>query len=105
MAKLFYTIGEVADMIKENTSLVRYWSNTFSKFINPSRTKKGNRMFTPEDVETIKKIHHLVNVEGYTLDGVARELKKGTAGTEKEVKVLESLKDIKGRLVEIKNML
>lgn len=41
---MYYTIGEVAEMLGENTSLIRFWSTTFSDFIKPVRNKKGNRL-------------------------------------------------------------
>ena len=75
MEKLFYTVGEVAEMIGESTSLVRFWANEFPKFIKPQRNGKGNRLFTREDVETIKHIHLLVKVDCHTLEGAAKRLK------------------------------
>ena len=102
MEKLFYTVGEVAEMIGESTSLVRFWANEFPKFIKPQRNGKGNRLFTREDVETIKHIHLLVKVEGHTLEGAAKRLK----GEKKEViskaRVLETLKGIRAQLQEIR---
>ena len=61
--KYLYTIGEVADILGENVSLVRFWSNEFSRFIKPQRNAKGNRLFTREDLEVMRQIHHLVKVE------------------------------------------
>ena len=47
--KLYYTIGEVADLLGENTSLVRFWSDKFSSYIKPERNKKGNRKYSAEE--------------------------------------------------------
>lgn len=102
MEKFFYTVGEVAAILDESPSLVRFWSNEFPKYIKPQRNGKGNRLFSKEDVETFKHIHLLVNVEGLTLEGVAKRLK----GDRKEVisksRVLESLKSIRDQLTEIR---
>lgn len=105
MEKYFYTIGEVADILGENTSLVRFWSNEFPKFIKPQRNAKGNRLFTKEDVETFKHIHMLVNVEGMTLEGVAKRLKGDRKDVISKARVLESLKDIRQQLAEIREEL
>ena len=105
MEKYFYTIGEVADILGENTSLVRFWSNEFPKFIKPQRNAKGNRLFTKEDVETFKHIHMLVNVEGMTLEGVAKRLKGDRKEVISKARVLESLKDIRQQLAEIRETL
>ena len=105
MEKYFYTIGEVADILGENTSLVRFWSNEFPKFIKPQRNAKGNRLFTKEDVETFKHIHMLVNVEGMTLEGVAKRLKGDKKDVINKTKVLESLREIRSQLLEIRSEL
>ena len=56
MERLFYTIGEVADMLEVNVSLVRYWSDNFSRFLKPHRNAKGNRLYTQEDIDVLKQI-------------------------------------------------
>ena len=102
MEKYFYTVGEVAEIIGESTSLVRFWANEFPKFIKPQRNAKGNRLFTKEDVETFKHIHLLVKVEGLTLEGAAKRLKGDRKDVISKAKVLESLRSIRQQLAEIK---
>ena len=102
MEKFFYTVGEVAAILEESPSLVRFWSNEFSKFIKPQRNGKGNRLFSKEDVETFKHIHVLVNVEGLTLEGVAKRLKGDKKDVINKARVLESLKSIREQLTEIR---
>jgi len=102
MAKLLYSMGEVAELLGENTSAVRYWSNYFEKFIKPARNGKGNRLFHPEDVETLQQIQLLVKKQGMTLDGAAARLAEDRRSVELRVKALNSLKDIRARLVEIR---
>ena len=102
MEKYLYTIGEVADILGESTSLVRFWANEFPKFIKPQRNAKGNRLFTKEDVETFKHIHLLVKVEGLTLEGAAKRLRGDRKDVINKSKVLEALKSIRRQLVEIK---
>ena len=53
MDKLYYSIGEAADILGENVSLVRFWSDSFPKFLHPRRNAKGNRMYTTEDIEML----------------------------------------------------
>ena len=65
--KFLYKIGEVADILGESVSLVRFWANEFSAFIHPQRNAKGNRLFTSEDLQTMKTIHFLVKDQGLTL--------------------------------------
>ena len=105
MEKYLYTIGEVAGILGESTSLVRFWANEFPKFIRPQRNAKGNRLFSKDDVETFKHIHILVKVEGLTLEGAAKRLKGERKGVINKAKVLESLKDIRQQLSEIRSEL
>ncbi|MBE6237759.1 MAG: MerR family transcriptional regulator [Bacteroidales bacterium] len=105
MEKYFYTVGEVAEILGESTSLVRFWANEFPKFIRPQRNAKGNRLFSKDDVETFKHIHILVKVEGLTLEGAAKRLKGERKGVINKAKVLESLKDIRQQLSEIRSEL
>jgi DNA-binding transcriptional MerR regulator len=74
LSKLYYSIGEVANIFEVNTSLIRFWEKEFS-IIQPKKNKKGNRMFTPKDILNFNKIYHLVKVEGFTLDGAKNALK------------------------------
>ena len=66
--KLYYSIGEVADMLGESKSLIRYWENEFD-FLNPRKNKKGDRRFTKENIQQLLIIHELVKQRGFTLEG------------------------------------
>ena len=105
MEKLFYSISETAEILGESVSLVRFWSNSFPKYIKPRRNAKGNRQFTAEDIEVLKQIHFLVREKGLTLEGAGRQLAADRASVDKSVKALESLKEIRAQLMEIKNSL
>ena len=74
MEKIYYTIGETAEILGESTSLVRFWTNSFEKFLNPRRNAKGNRIYTADEIDTLKQIHLLVKEQGMTLEGAARRL-------------------------------
>lgn len=102
MEKYFYTVGEVAAILGESTSLVRFWANEFPKFIKPQRNAKGNRLFSKDDVEMFKYIYLLVKTEGLTLEGAAKRLKGDRKEIINKTRVLESLKDIRQQLSEIR---
>ena len=74
MDKLYYTIGEVSEILGESSSLVRFWTNSFSRYLKPKRNAKGNRLYTQEEIEVLKQIHLLVKVQGMTLDGAAKKM-------------------------------
>jgi len=103
--KMYYTIGEVAELLGESTSLVRFWSQKFSDFIKPVRNKKGNRLFTASDVENYKIIYHLVKERGMTLEGAEKRMSDNREGADKSVDVITSLNRIRQELSEIKETL
>ena len=105
MEKMFYTIGEVADILGESTSLVRFWSNSFPTFIKPERNAKGNRRFTPADVDTLKQTHLLVKGNGMTLEGAAKKMRESHRTVDSRTKALDSLKEIRRQLADVKKAL
>ncbi|NOU60262.1 MerR family transcriptional regulator [Marinifilum caeruleilacunae] len=102
--KLYYSIGEVADMFKVNTSLIRYWEKEFD-IIKPKKNKKGNRFFTQADIENFHLIFHLVKERGMTLKGAKQKLKENKEDTENNFTVVSRLQEIKDLLLEIKDEL
>ncbi|MCK5170665.1 MAG: MerR family transcriptional regulator, partial [Bacteroidales bacterium] len=78
--KLYYSIGEVAEMFNVNPSLIRYWEKEFD-IIKPKKNKKGNRFFTIEDIEHFHIIYYLVKELGLTLKGAQKKLKENKEGT------------------------
>lgn len=99
--KLYYKIGEVAEMLGEEVSAIRFWSDTFSRYVKPERNGKNNRLFHPEDVENLRLIHYLTRVEGLKLDGVARKLAENRDGLQHKRQIVEKLYEIRRRLVEV----
>lgn len=101
--KQYYAIGEVAEMFKENISLIRFWANEFS-ILKPKTNKKGDRFFRPEDVKNLKMIYHLLRERKYTIEG-AKEFLKNNKGAGEKYEMIESLEKIKSFLLELKNNL
>ncbi len=101
--KLFYSMGEVAEMFDVNQSLIRHWETQFG-VLRPKRNKKGNRLFSPQDVETLKLIYHLVKERGMTLEGAKKALKQssGDDGVRRDAELAERLQRIRSLLVEVR---
>ena len=101
--KLFYSMGEVAEMFDVNTSLIRHWESQFS-ILRPKRNKKGNRLFSPEDGENLKMIYHLVKERGMTLEGAKKAILKAPSesGVDRDAELMERLQRIRALLVEVR---
>ena len=97
--KLYYSIGEVADIFEVNVSLLRFWEKEFD-ILKPKKNKKGNRMFTTKDLDNLKIIYHLVKERGYTLEGAKKKLKENKEDTINNIEIVNRLKDIRKFLVE-----
>ncbi len=99
LTKLYYSIGEVAEMFGVSNSLIRYWETEF-KVLKPSKNKKGDRRFMVKDIRTLEKIYTLVKKRGFTLEGAKKELKKKSSSNGSEA-VLSKLKQTKSKLQTI----
>ena len=102
--KMYYSIGEVAEMFDVNESLLRYWEKEFPN-IAPKKGSRNVRQYTRENVEQIKLVYHLVKEKGMTLEGAKKALKGNKEGVAKNTELLERLKSIKAELLVIKKQL
>ncbi|MBU2651138.1 MAG: MerR family transcriptional regulator [Bacteroidetes bacterium] len=102
--KLYYTIGEVAAVFGLNTSLIRFWEKEFD-ILKPKKNKKGNRLFTQQDMENFHLIYHLVKERGYTLEGARKYMKNHPQKIQADFEILKSLKKIKQDLLNIREEL
>ena len=98
--KSYYSIGAVAEMFHVNQSLIRFWENEFD-IIKPKKNAKGDRLFRPEDIKNLKLIYHLLRERKYTIEG-AKDFLKKSKHADKKFQMIESLKDLKSFLLELK---
>lgn len=99
--KLYYSIGEVSEMLDVPVSTVRFWENEFD-ILKPMKNKKGNRLFTPADIKNLNIIHHLLKEEGMTLAGVKKRISHKWDETDYKYEISKSLLNIKSILLDIK---
>lgn len=102
--KLYYPIGEVAAMFGVNASLIRFWEKEFD-IIRPKKNKKGNRLFTKEDLANFHKIFDLVKKQGYTLDGARQKLRETVGNLPENEQIYRKLVLIREELIKFRNQL
>ncbi len=98
---MFYSMGEVSEMLDVKPSLIRYWEGQFD-VLRPKKNKKGNRLFSPEDVEKLKLIYHLVKERGMTLEGAKKSLKQNKGAISRDSELLERLQRVRSLLEEVR---
>lgn len=104
VTKLYYSIGEVAEMFDVNASLIRFWEKEFD-VLKPKKNAKGNRLFTQKDLENLRLIFHLVKERGFTLEGAKKKLREDRKSLEDNYQMIQSLERVKSFLEEVKNNL
>ncbi len=102
--KRYYSIGEVARAFDVNTSLIRFWEKEFD-VLQPKKNAKGNRKFTPKDVENLQLIYHLVKERGFTLEGAKTHLKENKQKALSTFEIIQKLERVKAELIKIKDQL
>ena len=100
--KLYYPIGEVAEMLDVPVSTIRFWENEF-EILKPMKNKKGNTLFTPADIKNLKILHHLVKEEGMTLSGAKKKLSGRWDEANYKYEINESLQKIKTILLDLRD--
>ena len=91
--KLYYSIGEVAEMLNVNPSLIRFWETEFHD-LKPAKNKKGTRSYTQQDIDLLRRIHYLTKDCGLTLDGARQQLKNDKA-PDRNLQLVETLSELK----------
>jgi DNA-binding transcriptional MerR regulator len=100
--KIYYSIGEVAEMFHVAPSLIRFWESEF-EIIQPKKNRKGNRQFTREDIDNVRTIYHLVKEKGFTLQGAKEMLKNDSQAVKDKMEMLDSLKRIRQFMADLRD--
>jgi len=77
--KLYFRIGEVAELVGVEPHVLRYWEREF-RAIRPTKSAKGQRVYSRRDVENLMRVRELLYREGFTIAGAKKKLQR--AGVE-----------------------
>jgi DNA-binding transcriptional MerR regulator len=100
--KQYQTIGEVAKLFDLNTSHIRFWTKEFN--IKVRTTRKGDRLYTRQQIEELKTIYHLVKEKGFTIPGAKTKLKELASQAQAPLDVKAALLKIKNKLQQLKSL-
>lgn len=100
MEKLYYSIGEVSDIVGYAPHVLRYWEQEFD-ILSPRKNRAGRRIYTTEDISTIERIRYLLKEEKYTIDGARQAIQR----KEHRYALREDLRELRSFLAELRDQL
>lgn len=100
LTKKYYTIGEVAQLFEVNTSHIRFWTKEFNFKLRTNR--KGDRMYTPIDIDKLRMVHELVKVKRHTLKGAKDIINNKKINLAKNITLKDNLTVLKELLINIR---
>jgi DNA-binding transcriptional MerR regulator len=99
--KQYYAISEVAEWFHVNTSLLRFWENEFD-ILKPRKTRKGDRLFRPEDIKNLQLIYFLLRQRKFSMEGAKQYLKENKQKADLQMQLITSLTKLKAFFLEWK---
>lgn len=100
--RIYWTIGETAEMLGVNTSLLRYWEKEFG-VLRPKRTGKGDRLYTKDDIAKVREIQVLLRDKGFTIQGAKEQLRGRSRQADAVPEVIERLQRIRAQLLALRD--
>ena len=97
LAKKYYKISEVAEIIGLPASTLRFWEKNFT-IIKPKRNNHGTRFYTPTDIEKIRHVAFLVKEKGLKIEAAEQQIKNNHKGVSQKIEAIENLKKIRLKL-------
>lgn len=98
--KKYFRIKDVAEFVDEVPSTLRYWEEEF-KELKPKRGLKGTRLYTSQDIDTIRKIKFLLRTKGMHITAAKEQLKNNFKNITTRYTVLQELEDVRNDLKQL----
>jgi DNA-binding transcriptional MerR regulator len=99
--KRYYSVREVAEMFNVNISKLHYYEKEFPT-LNPKKNRSGDRIYTKVDIDHLREILDLVNVQGFKLQGAREYLSKKQNGHTDTQRMADKLREIRAFMVELR---
>ena len=95
--KMFYSISEVSEMLGIPASTLRYWEKELPS-VAPRKSQGGTRKYSASDIEELHLVQRLVKVEGHTIEGVKKLLRRRHSPEVAKQVVVQRLTAVKAEL-------
>ena len=98
--KRYFTIGEVSKITRIKTHILRYWEKEFDA-LEPTKRTGNRRYYSQNDVLTILKIHELISVQGFTIEGAKQKISSPTDTLSQDNQALASIKKDIQKIIDV----
>lgn len=95
--KRYYRIKDAAEFLNEAPSTLRFWETEF-KELEPGRSMKGRRLYTPKDIETLKIIKYLLRTKGMHIAMAKEQLRLNRKNLARRTQALDELYSLRDSL-------
>ncbi|MDR2835666.1 MAG: MerR family transcriptional regulator [Bacteroidales bacterium] len=102
--KVYYSIGEVSEMLNITPSHIRFLEQEF-KILKPIKGNNGIRKFSKNEIKNIELIIYLTKEKGLTFEGAKKQIKENRNEMENSFEIIQKLTKIKNELIEVKEEL
>ena len=101
MEKIYYSITEVAELVNEEPSTLRFWEKKFEQ-LQPKVASRGVRKYIKKDIELIEAIQFLLRKQGLKIEAAQNKLNANRDDVQKKQKAIETLTRVRKELVAIR---
>ncbi|NBB75242.1 MAG: MerR family transcriptional regulator [Bacteroidetes bacterium] len=98
--KLYYSIGEVSDLLDLEPHVLRYWESEFA-VLHPRKNRAGRRVYTEDDIAVVRRIQHLLKEEKYTIAGAQQVFEREGSRPISKQAFRENLAEIRALLTDL----
>lgn len=101
--KLYYRIGEVAEIVGVEPHVLRYWETEF-RAIRPQKSRKGQRIYSRRDVEKLLRVKDLLYTHGFTIAGARKRLREAGQEPSPEIdRVRATASEVRRTLLDLRS--
>lgn len=97
LSKKFYKIKDVSEILNVPQTTLRYWEKEFPEFA-PKRTPKNIRIYTPDNIQTLRIIHYLLKVKGLKTAAAKEQIRINRKNVERRIEIIDRLTDLRNEL-------
>ncbi|MFA5515886.1 MAG: MerR family transcriptional regulator [Desulfuromonadales bacterium] len=98
--KLYFKIGEVAELTGVKPHVLRYWESEFGSF-RPGKSQKQQRLYRQKDVELVMRLKDLLYAQGYTIAGAKKKLREPAGEKDSRAVMPPSERDSQHLIAEV----